>query len=230
MNENLEAQAQALFKSWFVDFEPWGGVMPEGWKEGKLSDVTSKITDGVHNTVTDTPNGGYYLLSCKNIIGGKLNIGANERTIDEETFCRLRKRTQLEKGDILLSSVGTVGELLLLQGEPDNIEFQRSVAIIKPKKTLVSSEFLFCSLYANKEIIKQSAHGAVQQCIFLKDINDFVQIIPSYDAVIEFTNMVKPLFEKIYANERESSRLSVLRDTLLPRLMSGDLDVEKITL
>ena len=131
INCNLEQQAQALFKSWFSDISYFA----------PLSDVTINITDGVHNTVTDTPNGEYLLLSCKNIKGGKLSISKDERRIDKATFDKLRKRTKLDKGDILLSSVGTIGEILFLNSNPTNIEFQRSVAIIKADNNKISPEY-----------------------------------------------------------------------------------------
>ena len=141
INENLEQQAQALFKSWFVDFEPFKngefveselGMIPKGWRVGLFKEVCNNITDGVHNSVKDDINGNYYLLSCKNIKGGVITIGENERKVNKETFEKLRKRTRLQKGDLLLSSVGTIGEMVLLNEIPSNYEFQRSVAIIKP--------------------------------------------------------------------------------------------------
>ena len=79
-----------------------------------IADIALNVTDGVHNTVKDDPEGQYLLLSCKNIKGGLLSIGASERKINSETFEKLRRRTKLAKGDILISSVGTVGELYCL--------------------------------------------------------------------------------------------------------------------
>ena len=235
INENLEQQAQALFKSWFVDFVPFKngrfveselGLIPEGWKVGKLDQVTCNITDGVHNTVKDVANGGFYLLSCKNIKGGIITIGDHERTIDGETFNKLRKRTKLQKGDILLSSVGTIGEMVLLNDDLSNIEFQRSVAIIKPDNDVITSHFLFYSLMNQKVNIIHSAHGAVQQCLFISDIANFSTIIPPKEDIIKFTNVVKVLVDKKTTIEKENKCLASLRDTLLPKLMSGEISLE----
>lgn len=225
INANLEAQAQTIFKSWFVDFEPFGGKMPEGWKEVKFRDVCENITDGVHNTVVDDPNGEYLLLSCKNIKGGILTIASSERKINKETFERLRKRTKLAKGDILLSSVGTVGEMYLLNETPNNYEFQRSVAIIKPNTTLISPAFLYESMLSQKDKIIHSAHGAVQQCIFISDVGDFTTILPTLDVIEKFTNIVQPMLDTITANQHENRKLSNMRDTLLPKLMNGEFEV-----
>ncbi len=232
--ENLEAQAQALFQHWFVDFAPFKdgefveselGMIPKGWRVGKLDQVTCNITDGVHNTVKDVANGGFYLLSCKNIKGGIITIGDHERTIDGETFNKLRKRTKLQKGDILLSSVGTIGEMVLLNDDLSNIEFQRSVAIIKPDNDVITSHFLFYSLMNQKVNIIHSAHGAVQQCLFISDIANFSTIIPPKEDIIKFTNVVKVLVDKKTTIEKENNRLASLRDTLLPKLMSGQIKV-----
>lgn len=225
INTNLEQQAGALFKNWFVDFEPFGGKMPEGWKEVEFRDVCENITDGVHNTVVDDPNGEYLLLSCKNLKGGVLTISSSERKINKETFEKLRKRTKLAKGDILLSSVGTVGEMYLLNETPDNYEFQRSVAIIKPNTSLISPAFLYESMLFQKDTIIHSAHGAVQQCIFISDVGDFTTILPTIDIIEKFTNIVQPMLDTITANQHENQKLANFRDTLLPKLMNGEIEV-----
>ncbi len=226
-NRNLEEQAQAIFKSWFVDFEPFGGIKPEDWNEVCLKDCCSSITDGVHNTVIDDPDGDFYLLSCKNIKGSVLSIGSDERKINKETFDKLRKRTKLAKGDILLSSVGTVGEMLLLTKDPENIEFQRSVAIIKAERNLISPEFLYNSLIAQKDTIVNAAHGAVQQCIFLSDIGDFKTILPTSEYMNKYTLLVSPYYEQISKNQDENMHLISMRDTLLPKLMSGGMELSR---
>lgn len=226
INTNLEQQAQALFKNWFVDFAPFGGKMPEGWKEVEFRDVCENITDGVHNTVVDDLNGDYLLLSCKNIKGGVLTISSSERKINKETFEKLRKRTKLAKGDILLSSVGTVGEMYLLNETPDNYEFQRSVAIIKPNTSLISPAFLYESMLLQKDTIIHSAHGAVQQCIFISDVGDFKTILPTLDVIDKFTNIIQPMLDTITANQHENQKLANIRDTLLPKLMNGEINLE----
>ena len=169
-------------------------------------------------------------MSCKNIKGGSLSIGASERRINSDTFEKLRRRTKLAKGDVLISSVGTIGELLLLNVEPSNYEFQRSVAIVKPNPTVVSSAYLYESLVSKKAELINAAHGAVQQCLFISDIAGFPIGIPTSEDLQIFDEIVAPMFDAISANEAESMRLAALRDTLLPRLMSGELDVSELSL
>ena len=218
INANLELQAQALYKQWFVDNHS------DDWEEMLLDKIALHITDGVHNTVVDTPDGDGYLLSCKNIKDGQLHIDNNERRISAETLSRLRKRTRLDQGDILLTSVGTIGEMLLINEYPSNYEFQRSVAIIKPNPQLVSSYFLYSALLYKKAEIKHLAHGAVQQCIFISDLKEFLVDVPNFEIITSFDNIVAPLFDTITKMQKENKVLTNLRDTLLPKLMNGEME------
>lgn len=211
----MQEQALAIYNDLFGNAK----------KESTIDEVTINVTDGVHNTVKDDTDGEFYLLSCKNIKGGSFSLGASERRISRETFEKLRKRTKLEKGDILLSSVGTIGEILLLKFSPDQYEFQRSVAIIKPNSRMVSSVYLFFALLAQKQEIVHAAHGAVQQCLFISDIKRFPIHKPQISLLKKFDDAVVPMMEMIYKNEEENKRILELRDSLLPKLMSGELDV-----
>ena len=193
-----------------------------------LSQVCCSIVDGVHNTVDDDPNGHNYLLSCKNIKNGKLIIGSSERKIDDETYAKLRKRTKLSKGDILLTSVGTIGETYLLMNEPDGIEFQRSVAIIKPNLNLVSSEYVYLAINLCKDRIINAAHGAVQQCLFLNDLCSVKIPVVDNNIISQLTKTITPFFEIIYKNNQLSNELESIRNYLLPKLMSGEIDVSTL--
>ena len=222
INENLAQQAQAVFLHLFG--------ANDSLTPATIADVALNVTDGVHNTVHDDPEGDYLLLSCKNIKGGSLTVGSSERRISLETFEKLRRRTKLAKGDVLISSVGTVGELLLLNTEPANYEFQRSVAMVKPNPTVVSPTYLYESLVSQKAELINVAHGAVQQCLFISDIAGFPIGVPTPEDLRTFDEIVVPMFDAITANDAESLRLAALRDTLLPRLISGELDVSELDL
>lgn len=82
-------------------------------------------------------------------------------------------------------------------------------------------------MYKKAELIN-AAHGAVQQCLFISDIAGFPIGIPNPDDLRIFDNTVVPMFDTISANEAENSRLTELRDTLLPKLMSGELDISDL--
>lgn len=222
INNNLSQQTQAIFQHYF------GGG--NNSVPGYISDITINVTDGVHNTVKDDSLGKYLLLSCKNIKGGVLSIGSTERKISEETFLKLRKRTKLEKGDILISSVGTIGEILMLKEIPSNYEFQRSVAMIKPNPEKASSAYIYEALIAKRAELINTAHGAVQQCLFISDISGFEIGVPDVSIMKTFTEIVEPFYTLISEHDKENRHLVALRDSLLPKLMSGEIDVSDIDL
>lgn len=199
-----------------------------GYEPTDVGSLCASVTDGTHSTVKDDPEGDCYLLSCKNVKGGMLVTSDKDRKINREEFDHLRKRTQLAKGDILLTSVGTIGEMALLREDPINFEFQRSVALIKPEAGLVTSEFLYAYLRSISTFVKAQAHGAVQQCIFINDIKSIPAFYPGEHEIAAFTQKAKSAFDLIAANNNESKALASLRDALLPKLMSGEIDVSKV--
>ena len=177
------------------------------WQEVRLGDICIQITDGTHNTVKDCESGDCYLLSCKNIKNGNIEIGKNERKIDRHTLEELRKRTKTAKGDVLLSSVGTIGETAVIKLENPNYEFQRSVAIFKPNLNFITSEFLYYSLNSRKDILQHSAEGAVQQCLFINPLKDFSIPLPPLDVQKKIAGVLGALDDKIELNNRINNNL-----------------------
>lgn len=177
------------------------------WQEVRLGDICIQITDGTHNTVKDCESGDCYLLSCKNIKNGNIEIGKNERKIDRHTLEKLRKRTKTAKGDVLLSSVGTIGETAVIKLENPNYEFQRSVAIFKPNLNFITSEFLYYSLNSRKDILQHSAEGAVQQCLFITPLKDFPISLPPIDVQKKIAGVLGALDDKIELNNRINNNL-----------------------
>ena len=192
-----------------------------------MSTLCSSITDGEHNTVVDTPGGGYYLLSCKNLKDGKVTITI-EREISLKTYERIHKRTKLEKGDILLSSVGTIGECVYLSENPTNYEFQRSVAIIKPKDK-ESGLTIYMALKRQKRELEILSHGAVQRCLFISDLSNFEVEIPNpCEKTRTFINHSEKHLIAVSRNNKQMEKLSLLRDSLLPLLMNGQVSVKPL--
>lgn len=147
----------------------------------RLRDIALHITDGTHSTVVDDPTGSYFLLSCKNIKDGEILFDADDRKIDKGTFDKLRKRTKLDKDDILITTVGTIGEMAMIRSDDICFELQRSVGIIKPNKKIVYPPYLYYLLMSMKKYIQSLVKGAVQQCLFLGDIKEIVVDIPSLE-------------------------------------------------
>lgn len=139
-----------------------------------LKELSINITDGVHNTVIDDNEGKFYLLSCKNIKNNKIVFNDSDRKINFETLSMLRKRTKTSKNDIVLTTVGTIGETAVVKEDNPIYEFQRSVGIIKINPIKTNPYYVFYYLqsgYAQK-IISSKIKGAVQKCLFLEDIKN----------------------------------------------------------
>ena len=185
------------------------------WQEVRLGDICIQITDGTHNTVKDCESGDCYLLSCKNIKNGNIEIGKNERKIDRHTLEELRKRTKTAKGDVLLSSVGTIGETAVIKLENPNYEFQRSVAIFKPNLNFITSEFLYYSLNSRKDILQHYAEGAVQQCLFINPLKDFPINLPPLDIQKKIAGVLGTLDDKIELNNKINANLEQQMYTLV---------------
>ena len=218
LNNRINHNLERLLDSYFED------LLKQSCRSIPLSEVCETIKDGVHNTVIDCKDGPFYLLSCKNIKDGHITIGNDERRISNSTFEKLRRRTQLSKWDILLSSVGTIGELVLLKEQPDCFEFQRSVAIIKPAKR-IGPFAVYSALRRQKAEIIHAAHGAVQQCLFLSDINKFKIVVPSSEASISaFNEHSLTIHCLIEEREKENRALTSIRERILPELLSGKID------
>ena len=177
------------------------------WQEIKLGEVCIQITDGVHNTVKDDESGEFYLLSCKNIKNGNIFIGTKERKISKETLENLRRRTRTAKGDILLSSVGTIGETALIKENNPPYEFQRSVAIFKPNLKFITSEFLYYCLNNKKKILQYSAEGAVQQCLFINPLKEFKISLPPLEVQKQIASVLSALDSKIELNNAINNNL-----------------------
>lgn len=150
-----------------------------GWKKNKLEDITLNITDGKHGDCEPQEGSGYYFLSAKDILDGKLNFD-NAREITKEEFTETHKRTKLEVGDVLITNSGTIGRMAVVcEGVREKrTTFQKSVAILKPKKDTVDPYFLYYHLLAKKREIVNTAGGTTQQNLLLKDIRSFEIVIP----------------------------------------------------
>ena len=234
INADLEEMAQAIFKNWFVDFEPFKdgkfvdselGMIPEGWKVVTLDDLTSKFGTGLNprkNFVLG--HGNNYYVTIKNMGDNRIYLNDRCDKVDDEALAKINKRSKLQKGDLLFSGIGTIGRVAMVVEDPLNWNTSESVFNMHPIDS-VSSEFIYLLLLSDifQQYVRQNAQGGVQQGIRMASLKAFQLAIP--DDLKFFDNLVKPIIAKVKSNDRENDRLSLLRDTLLPRLMSGELEV-----
>ena len=234
INADLEEMAQAIFKNWFVDFEPFKdgkfvdselGMIPEGWKVVTLDDLTSKFGTGLNprkNFVLG--HGNNYYVTIKNMGNNRIYLNDRCDKVDDEALAKINKRSKLQKGDLLFSGIGTIGRVAMVVDDPINWNTSESVFNMHPIDT-VSSEFIYLLLLSDKfqQYVQQNAQGGVQQGIRMASLKAFQFAIPN-DLKL-FDNLVKPIISKVKSNDKENDTLSLLRDALLPRLMSGELEV-----
>ncbi|MDY3737388.1 MAG: restriction endonuclease subunit S, partial [Sodaliphilus sp.] len=152
INANLEAQAQALFKSWFVDFTPFKdqpfvdselGPIPQGWKVVSLDDMTSKVGTGLNPRKNFTlGQGSNYYVTIKNMYNNRVYLDSRCDKITDEAIQKIQKRSKLQVGDLLFSGIGTIGRVALINKSPYNWNTSESVFNLHPSEE-ISSEFLY---------------------------------------------------------------------------------------
>jgi type I restriction enzyme S subunit len=212
INENLEQQAQAIFKYWFVDFEPFGGVMPADWRYGIASEIIE-----FHDSQR-VPLSGIERNKMKKIYP---YYGATSRIdyVDNYLFDGIY---------LLLGEDGTVVDrkgFPILQYVYGKFWVNNHAHIITGKLgyTVESLYLLF-----NTINIKHIVTGAVQQKISQENLKKVSVIIPNTQSLEQFNSIIQPIFSIIRNNRDEIDRLSSIRDTLLPKLMKGEIDVSKV--
>ena len=225
INRNLEAQAQALFKSWFVNFEPWGGTMPEDWKEVSLNEMTSKFGTGLNPRKNfKLGEGENYYVTIKNMGNNRVYLDDRCDKVTDEAIEKINKRSKLQAGDLLFSGIGTIGRVALVTETPTNWNTSESVFNLHPANN-ISSEFLYVLLLSDvfQNYVKVHAQGGVQQGIRMASLKDYKMYIPEDSKMKQFDSHIIPIITRIKNIDKENDRLATLRDTLLPKLMRGEI-------
>lgn len=225
INRNLEAQAQALFKSWFVDFEPFGGTMPEDWKEVSLNEMTSKFGTGLNPRKNfKLGEGENYYVTIKNMGNNRVYLDDRCDKVTDEAIEKINKRSKLQAGDLLFSGIGTIGRVALVTETPTNWNTSESVFNLHPANN-ISSEFLYVLLLSDvfQNYVKVHAQGGVQQGIRMASLKDYKMYIPEESKMKQFDSLIIPIITRIKNIDKENDRLAALRDTLLPKLMKGEI-------
>lgn len=228
INADLEEMAQAIFKNWFVDFEPFKdgkfvdselGMIPEGWKVGRLTDVIKLMPGGTPKTSEPLywDNGTIPFFSPKDVNG--VYCFATEKHITEAGLNKCSSNLY-PKDTIFITCRGTVGKVCLVACDMAMNQSNYAIKAIDG----YSQYYVFFLVKSVVERLIKKSNGAVFSAITSKDFDEEI-LIPSQKAVEDFTNVIDGFFRRIFAIGTENSRLSLLRDTLLPRLMSGELEV-----
>ena len=187
------------------------------FEKKNLGDVAIKITDGSHNP----PKGvdertEYVMLSSQNIIEDKINYN-NARYLSRKDFERENKRTYLEKGDVLLTIVGTIGRTAVIDKEK-NITLQRSVAVIKPIEK-IKSEYLVASLKTDSAInqLNKRSKGVAQKGIYLNDLKKIFIPVPPITLQNQFSKIVKQIDKQKFEIEKSLKEIQELYESLMEK-------------
>jgi len=220
INANLEQQAQALYKSWFVDFEPFGGKMPENWREGVISDIVDLLNGFAFKSSDFVENGLYKLITIKGVQDGKMSLdGADCLNVIPP---KMPQWCKLKKEDILLSLTGNVGRCCLVDTE--NCLLNQRVAKLQPKEEY--NRLFIYALFRQEDMKARMisiARGTAQMNLSPIETGKLPLIIPSNEVLKDFGNRFNNIIHILTNNIVESSYLAQLRDTLLPKLMSGEI-------
>ena len=232
INADLEEMAQAIFKNWFVDFEPFKdgkfvdselGMIPEGWKVGRADDFY-QINIGKtpprkeHKWFSNNPADKIW-VSIANMGNSGIFISDSSEYLTKEAVDR-HNIIMVPRNTILLSFKLTVGRVAIADKE---LTTNEAIArfILSDDKYM---EYLY--LYLKKyDYNSLGSTSSIATAVNSKTIKGMQMLQPSDNVIDAFHIQVNPIFEKIRSLTKENSRLSLLRDTLLPRLMSGELEV-----
>ena len=232
MNQTLEAMAQALFKEWFVNFNfpnfdgELENDLPKGWRMGSLSEIMY-VQNGYafksNDFIDEGENG---ILKIKNISNKVVDI-VNMQFIPSEVAMNIDKRFKVESGDFLIAMTGAeVGKVGMVPNTEKNLWLNQRVGSFK-EKVKYSKWFCYLILSTNEyqNILLSSASGSAQPNISGSQIERTEIILPSVDLIEEFGSIVNSLFEKILENYSFNQSLTQTRDTLLPKLMTGKIEI-----
>lgn len=230
INSDLEEMAQAIFKNWFVDFEPFKdgkfvdselGKIPEGWKVGCLGDMGAVVC----GKTPSKSNSNYYggdipFIKIPDMHGNVFVESSEDRLTELGSLSQIKKL--IPPYSLMVSCIATVG-LVSINTKPSHTNQQINTVIPHNKSALF---YLYQYIKNNEELLKNMGRGGTTTLnVNTRSFSNIRLLIPSEIALEQFHRVVEGLFKKIELNLHESRTLSTLRDTLLPRLMSGELEV-----
>lgn len=241
INENLEEQAKKIFKRWFVDYEfpneegqPYKssggemieselGLIPKGWEKINLGDICICELGGTPSRKKNE----YWNGNIPWINSGSVNlfriIKANEM-ISESGLKKSSTKLLPKKTTVIAITGSTLGQVSLL--EIDSCTNQSVVGVI-PNKNL-PYEFIYPYIKANIDELLSHKTGGAQQHINSQNVKNLKVIVPNKKSLEQYTDLISPIYEMISKNCFEIEYISSIRDTLLPKLMTGEIDVSKI--
>lgn len=222
INDNLQQQAQALFKSWFLNYEPWDGTAPNSWLHGKLGDYANIKRGGSPRPIQEyLSDSGLRWLKISDVTGLQTPfiIDIKDHIIEEG----LRKTVFLKAGSLVLSNSATPGIPKIL-----DVDSCIHDGWLYFPESRFSNEYLYLYFKYIRQQLVNLSNGSVFNNLKTDILKGYPTILPDEETLQRFDGIIKPMFLQMQNLTRESHDLMDLRDTVLPRLMSGELDVSGI--
>ena len=225
INNNLLEQALAIYKDWFCDYALSDGILPENWKITTIDAISSLVTRGIAPKYDDSSD--QIVLNQKCIRDHTIDISLSRRHLPKKI-----NEKWISKGDLLINSTGTgtLGRVAQVWFKANNMTVDSHVTIVRPKDPILQSYIGFWGLSHESEIEAQHT-GSTGQTELPRDRVKAMELpLPDEDTLSKFNELVIPMTSTVISNQEENDRLSQLRDALLPKLMSSELDVSDIDL
>ena len=224
INKNLEQQAQALFKSWFLDYEPWDGSVPDSWNHGKLGDFAEIKRGGSPRPIQEyLSDSGLRWLKISDVTSLQTPFVIDIK--DHIIEAGLRKTVFLKAGSLVLSNSATPGVPKIL--DVDSCIHDGWLYFPESK---FSKEYLYLYFKYIRQQLVNLSNGSVFNNLKTDILKRYPTILPDKETLRRFDDIVIPMFLQMQNLTRESHKLADMRDVLLPKLMSGELDVSNIDL
>jgi len=217
-NQTLEALAETIFRQWFVV------EADKGWELLTINDLI-EVKDGTHDSPKQT-DCGFKLITSKHLKPEGIDF-SNAYYISEDDYESVNKRSKVEKNDILISMIGTLGLIHFVK--ENNIDYAiKNIGLFKTsqKPWLANYLYFFLRSPLGKIFLMENAVGSTQEYIPLGSLRLLEIYLPENSLIDRYNAVVDPIVKKIYKNKSQIQTLSTLRDTLLPKLMSGEVRVD----
>lgn len=219
INENLEQQISSIYANFFES---------KSWKPCELGSIID-VKDGTHDSPKPQTSG-YLLVTSKHLLPyGVDRITPNR--ITEKDFKKINERSLVEQGDVLMSMIGTIG-LISFVTEREIDYAIKNVALFKTSRTPNLAYYFLTFLKSNKtqQYIEMCLAGSTQKYISLGELRKMLIPVPDSETLECFNEIISPMYQAIILNSQENDAFVAIRDTLLPKLISGELDVSDIDL
>ena len=243
LNNNLQQQAQVLFKSYFVDFSKninedtyatYFGDIPKSFTITKMGELPLVITDYVANgnfaslkdnvSLLSTPDYAYFIRNT-DLKSGNFGVFVNKHSYD------FLAKSALFGNEIIISNVGDVGSVFLCPILDKPMTLGNNMIMVRPQDTSLNYYiYMWFKWFSGQGLIQGIKGGSAQPKFNKTDFRNLPTLVPPSVILNEFHRLVFPLFNKINNNTIENKKLALLRDSLLPKLMSGEIDVTDINI